>query len=389
MRVAMVSSDNSKIVRRGGKHIHQDLLERGLRHIGVSVETFYPEVILSKFDFFKKLLKTDPLSIFSKKKRVIANTNRLLRFFSNLQLSMFDLVHCHDVIAVQGVNHENIILTLHGYLAKEAVNYMGDKYSQKVKKEVHDFLADVEKSAMRKAKHIIVVDSRIKSYVIDELNYSAENVTVLYNAIDTDLFTPVDEQEKIKLRQKLKIPVDAFIVLVPRRYVKKNGVLYAAEAFSKIKSHDFFFVFAGGGHLKKELEKLLENNKNKLILDSIPNETIHEYYKASDVVLIPSVSSDGVEEATSLSMLEGMACGKVTICSSIGGMKEVVKHSENGLLIEQASPKSIIESIIFVKENYASLETLRRNARNYVVKNHSYIEHAKKVYEIYQRVNKK
>jgi glycosyltransferase involved in cell wall biosynthesis len=105
------------------------------------------------------------------------------------------------------------------------------------------------------------------------------------------------------------------------------------------------------------------------------------------VILVPSITSkEGVEEATSLSMLEGMACGKVVICTPVGGMKEVVKHMENGILIEQKNPDAIVDAIVFAKEHYGDLEKIRETAREYVVKHHSYLEHAKKVLEIYLKV---
>ncbi|HEY8543272.1 MAG TPA: glycosyltransferase family 4 protein, partial [Pseudothermotoga sp.] len=105
------------------------------------------------------------------------------------------------------------------------------------------------------------------------------------------------------------------------------------------------------------------------------------------VVLVPSITSkEGVEEATSLSMLEGMACGKVVICTNVGGMKEVIEHMENGILIEQKNPDAIVEAVEFVRKHYDNLEKLREAARDYVVKNHSYLEHAKKILKIYSKV---
>jgi glycosyltransferase involved in cell wall biosynthesis len=85
-------------------------------------------------------------------------------------------------------------------------------------------------------------------------------------------------------------------------------------------------------------------------------------------------------------MLEGMACGKIVICSNVGGMKEVIKDGKNGFLIEQKSEESIIEKLVYVKDNYDKLEEIRKMAREYVIQNHGYIEHAKKVLEVYEKV---
>lgn len=392
MKIAILSNDNSKVIQRGGKHIHQNLLERGLVELGHDVHVFYPPVTTSKrISIIKKiisnpLLLSNPLvgrSIYFWLRRQF---KRRIEFFSSLNLSEFDIIHCHDVISLYPIKHPNTILTLHGYLARETINYLPSGISDKNKREIFNFHLEIEKKALPNAKHIIAVDSRIKEYVVQEFNYPLKRISVVYNAIDTTLFSPVTDKAKISFRKKLKLPTRSFIVFVPRRYVKKNGVDYAAKAFSKLRSSDYFFIFAGGGPLKQDIIKTLKKNTNVLILDAVPNHKVHEYYKAADVVLIPSVTSDGIEEATSLSMLEGMSCGKVTICTKIGGMKEVVKHMKNGILIEQKNVNAIINAINYSKENYNNLSTLRQKAREYVVKNHSYLKHAEKIVEIYNFV---
>lgn len=385
MKIAILAFDNSKVINYGGKHVHQELLERGLLKLGHEVKTFYPPIETRKWVRRIKIVLSNPASLFSYYVRFKKIFHMKLRFFSSLKLDDFDIVHCHDVGSLYNIDHPSTVLTLHGYLAREAVNY-SPNISEKDKRKIFDFCMQIEKSAVKKAKHIITVDSRLKNYVIQEFGYPEDKITVIYNAVDTELFKPVTNEEKILLRGKLGLPKDAFIVLVPRRYVKKNGVDYAARAFSKIKSNDYLFVFAGRGPLKSEIQEILKDNSNVLILDAIPNVDIHKYYKAADLILIPSVSSDDIEEATSLSMLEGMACGKVVVCTNIGGMKEVVKHMENGILIEQKNIDAIIETLQYVKGNYDELSQLRQRTREYVVKNHSYIEHAKKIVEIYEKV---
>lgn len=95
-----------------------------------------------------------------------------------------------------------------------------------------------------------------------------------------------------------------------------------------------------------------------------------------------------VEEATSLSMLEGMACGKVVICSNIGGMKEVVKNGQTGILVPQKSPEDIAKAIGSIKRNPELRAEIGYNARKYVEENHGYISHAKKFIQIYGSVIK-
>lgn len=393
MKIALVWADNSKLIKIGGKHVHQNLLEKALKQLGHEVETFYPIPFghLNTKDKLKAVIETvvsSPIKTLDSSFRVFKYKTVMQyywRFFENLDVRDFDVVHAHDVVAAGAVVANKLVLTIHGYLAKEALNY-SDIKDERAKRKIYEYLVKIEKHGVARAEHIIAVDTRIKNYVVNELGYPAEKVTVIYNAVDTDRFVPVTEEEKRKIRKTLGLPTEKLIVFVPRRYVDKNGVHYAARAFSKMNDMDFFFIFAGDGPLKGLVEEILKGKENAMVLGPIANDHVHRYYQASDVILVPSITTEeGVEEATSLTMLEGMACGKIVVCTKVGGMKEVIKDGENGFLIDQKSEDAIVEKLLFIKNNMNQLEELKKNARHCAEK-HGYIEHAKTVLQIYKKV---
>lgn len=390
MKVAIISTDNSIKVKSGGKHVHQELLFKGLMKLGLRVQRIYydPDFnfrfilrvqgINCSLDFIKYALRSLAIKL---------NFMNIIRFFKEQSYSDYDVIHAHDVLAASGANSSNLILTVHGYFAREVFD--NSRYLKLDKdRSLFEWLFEIEKIGISKARKIIAVDNRIKKYLMTELNIPKEKVIVLPNAIDDTKFIPVSDKEKSILRKKLGIPKDAFVVILPRRFVPKNGVIYAVKAFSELTSEDYFFVIAGRGFLKNDILKILKGNKNFILIENLSNDQIVEYYQASDMVLIPSVTSNDIEEATSLSMLEGMACGKVVVCTNVGGMKEIISHMENGILIEQKNVQAIKDIIVFVKKNYNRLDNLRKNAREYVVKKHGYMNCAKRILDIYKEVIK-
>ncbi|MGQ9856722.1 MAG: glycosyltransferase family 4 protein [Fervidobacterium sp.] len=391
MNISIISVDNSKQIKLGGKHVHQELLERGLKDLGHKVTVFYPPVETNVFKHRISLLMFSLVNtkyLFSSRLRILstkANILRFIRFFKKIDYDGFDIVHSHDVVSAYGVDVQNLVLTIHGYFTRELFDY-SRKFEIHTDKDLYEWLMNIEREGIKKAKRIIAVDSRIKDYLINEFGVDEERISVIYNAIDDKAFAPVNDDEKRGIRKRLSLPEDAFIVLLPRRFEPKNGVLYAAEAFSKLKGSEYFFVIAGSGSLKDEMIQILKGNRNYVLLEALPHEKIIDYYKACDMVLVPSVTSNDIEEATSLSMLEGMSCGKVTVCTKVGGMKEVIKHMENGILIEQKDVQAIIDAIKYVKENYEHLDYMRKNAREYVVENHGYLNYAKRIIDIYKEV---
>jgi len=390
LNVLIASYDNSKRINFGGKHVHQELLEMGLKQLGVKVETLYPDVMKASqklrialthpLDALKYLLKY-PVGAGIYKDYVAT----ILSDFRRVSLDAYDVVHAQDVLALSVLpEHRHFLLTLHGYVARETVNYI--TFDNEGREEIFSWLKDIEKNAVARAEAIVTVDSRLKQYVTAELSVPEEKITVIYNAVDTLRFVPVNSEEQKKIRTKLHWPADAFVVLIPRRLVPKNGVVYAARAVRLLPMDKFFFVFVGEGPEKEAIREIVKNQTNVRLLDPVPNSEMVFYYQGADVVLIPSVTSDGIQEASSLSMLEGMSCGKVVVCSNIGGMKEIVEDGVTGLLVEEKSPEAIAEKLLMLESEANTVTRIGEQARRYAEENHSYLRHAEKFLELYAKL---
>jgi glycosyltransferase involved in cell wall biosynthesis len=83
-------------------------------------------------------------------------------------------------------------------------------------------------------------------------------------------------------------------------------------------------------------------------------------------------------------MLEGMACGKIVICSSIGGMREVLQDDVTGYLVSERNPEEIAGKINSILKGSVDIESMGRRAREYVVEHHSYIPHAVLIRNVYE-----
>jgi len=381
MRTLITSTDNPYIAKLGGKHIHLLLLEQGLREIGVEVVTLYynPK---SLREFIKRsilLLLGDKYGYKFKLKWMI---NYLRR---HIPENAFDIIHSHDVLSLISTAEkpQKKVLTLHGYFARENIEFMK---SEKNREELYPYLLQFEREGVENADYVITVDQRLKEYIISEFNYPADKISVMHNAVDTNLFKPVSEKEQKKLKKIFGFSEDNPIVLVPRRLVEKNGVIYAVQAMKHIKNGKVRMIIAGDGPEKDKIVKEAGGDDRIRFAGLIPHSKIAPYYMMADIILIPSITSHGVQEATSLAMLEGMACGKVVICSNIGGMHEIIQHMRNGILTKEKDSESIADAVETVVENKKLKMELGSGARDHVLKNHSYVVHARKVVEIYNNV---
>ncbi len=388
MKVVLCSLDNPYRIQVGGKHIHLLLLERALRMYGLDIHTLYydptdsMEILREAVTSYATVLLPESLRIVTKQWSRLKG--HVFFFRRHLGAGRFDIVHAHDVVALEAADwSQKTVLTIHGYFAREMLDSLEE--TNPSKSPLYFLYHKIENSAIWKADHVIAVDSRIRDYVVSEFSYPRSKISVIYNAIDTDRFVPVNRGDQRKTKSMLGFGEDNFIVLVPRRLVKKNGVIYAARSMEYVRDRRVRMIIAGDGPEMSSVLRETRDDKRIILVGAVPHERFVEYCMAADVLLIPSITSHGIQEATSLAALEGMSCGKLVISTDIGGLREIVSNGR-GLTVDEKNPLSIAETICRAQANDVDIEEIGRCARQYVLENHSYIAQANKVIDVYKKI---
>ena len=135
------------------------------------------------------------------------------------------------------------------------------------------------------------------------------------------------------------------------------------------------------------MERIVAENhleENVRLLGGQGPDAIRQLYRLTDIVLVPSVHSENVEEATSLSALEAMASGRPLIAGAVGGLAEMVVDGENGLLVP-ADAKALAAAILRLAAAPELGLRLAAAARHYVVEKHSHLRAAAAYVEVYRR----
>ena len=81
-------------------------------------------------------------------------------------------------------------------------------------------------------------------------------------------------------------------------------------------------------------KEILENGlANRVVFVNPTHNNISDYMNASDVIVIPSVSTNTWSEQFGRVAVEGLACGKLVIASNSGFLPYIIK--DKGILFEQ------------------------------------------------------
>lgn len=304
------------------------------------------------------------------------------------QTTSYDIINAQDPFATLASVATGIptVSTVHGYLAYEAVSRgaVHEKSPETAK------LHEIEKKAYQQTLKNITVDKRIQQYILEKAQREAKAIS---NFIDVASFK-VDKQNKAVTKNKLGFSSHQKILFVPRRLTRKNGVHMPLAVLKDVlkKEPNTCLVYAGTGEEFKNLEN--EANKNGLtehvvFLGAVPHQKMKDYFSIADIVLVPSIHSAGVEEATSISALEAMASGTPLIASRIGGLKEIVSHETDGLLVEEQNPLALTSAILTLLENPSLGERYAEKARRKIEEHYSHLSAATIYEQIYNEMKRK
>lgn len=136
------------------------------------------------------------------------------------------------------------------------------------------------------------------------------------------------------------------ILLFVGRLVETKGVANLLKAYALL-SEDLrvrteLWIIGDGEEIER-LKSLAINyriNDKVVFLGRLPNDKLPDYYAAADIFVSPSMI-----EGQGVTFLEALASGVPIICSNVGGIGEIIKHGETGLLVSPNDVHELSEAI--------------------------------------------
>ena len=153
---------------------------------------------------------------------------------------------------------------------------------------------------------------------------------------------------------------ERLVGIVGRLFPIKNHRLFleAAAVVARAEAHARFIV-VGDGILRPELEACArELGIGDRVLFTGWRRDLPRIYADLDVLV---VSSDN--EGTPVAAIEAMASGCPVVATSVGGVPDVIRHGETGILVPPRSPRELAEGISAVLQDQALRAGLGEKAR--------------------------
>ncbi len=243
-------------------------------------------------------------------------------------------------------------------------------------------------STLKHADKIIATTSLYaKNSII--LSKFSEKIEIIPNGVNVNHFQPGTSSKMT--RELLNLEKDTKVITFVGRLVRYKGIPYLLKAIPSILNQikNCQFLIIGDGPLRRSLEeftKKLKISDNVKFLGSIPNFNLPLIYSVSDIFVLPSISSS---EGFGIVLIEAMSCEVPVIASNVGGIPNVIKNNETGLIIKPRNSFEIKNSIIKLLENEKLRKQMGKNARKHVLKNFSFDKTARSTLNLYENLLRK
>ncbi|MFA6393750.1 MAG: glycosyltransferase family 4 protein [Patescibacteria group bacterium] len=209
---------------------------------------------------------------------------------------------------------------------------------------------------------LFIAPSRFIKNIIVSSGIKEEKVKVINNFVNQESWkAPAGNEKKDYL-------------LYFGRLSKEKGIdtLMEALVIAKTRGLNLKLKIAGSGPDKENLElriKNLELNDSAELLGPKYGDELKRLIIGAKAVIIPSLWPENMPFA----LLESLAAGKIVIASNIGGIAEIIKHGQNGLLFKTGSADDLAAKLTELDagenlkiETNAAKTVKGMNAENYM-----------------------
>lgn len=212
---------------------------------------------------------------------------------------------------------------------------------------------------------IIAVSEAVKKFNVNTTGISAEKIFVMHNCLDLE--RSKSRMDRAQVRRDLGIGPDECVVghVGTLRREKGHDLLLRAHA-SIQKRRASKLLMVGDGPIKQELHELAEELG---IVDSVifagQRLDVPDLLQSMDIFAFPSRN-----EALGIALLEAMLNGLPVVATQVGGIPEIVKDNDTGVLIPAEDSEALAEAIVRLSTNPKERFRLGCAAKKYVKRYH-------------------
>lgn len=292
-------------------------------------------------------------------------------------LSGYDILHTHGVranflgrLAARGTSLP-VVSTVHSLLSLD--------YPHPVSRLLNSLC---ERYTRGMTDHFIAVSAFLAA-ALEKEGVPREKVSVVYNGI-----APAngDAGMEATLRERFSLPKDVPLIVAVGRLHRVKGHRYFIAAAAQVLERypQARFLVVGSGPERASLESLVAKLglSGKVLFTGFVAD-IRKHYGEFTLLVLSSLS-----EGLPLTVLEAFLSGTPVVATRVGGLPEVIREGETGILVPPADAGALAAGICRVLDDPAAARAMATRGRELVEREFSARRMAAETLAVYRRVLK-
>ncbi len=223
---------------------------------------------------------------------------------------------------------------------------------------------------LKQHQHIdrLVVTASIMWRRFVRWGFPEEKLVLIPLGVDLQYFSPASTEERLKMRRLLEIPEEAVVIgsfqkdgsgwgegLEPK--LIKGPDIFVKAVLQLAKNHPVHCLLTGParGFVKRQLERGGISYTHHFLKNPL---AVAQYYAALDLYLVTSREEGGPK-----AIVESMAKGVPLISTKVGMAPDIIRHGENGFLLDIDDVDGIVETSEQVLHNKSQTQKMTNNAQ--------------------------
>lgn len=331
------------IIASSGGSLESELKNNGLKHFYVDLKT--------KFEFGPKVFKAVPV------------------LSGIIEREKIDIVHAHSrvsqVASARASRREGVhyVSTCHGFFKPRLSRKIYDTWGEKV----------------------VAISNAVKDHLEKDFNVKPPRIELIHNGIDMEKFSSAFSYDEIASLKKVAGLGEGPVIGTMARLSPVKGQRFLIEAIRRVvlKNSNVQCLIIGSGPEETALKELAREAglEGRIKFTGFLHKTAPLYLACMDIFVLPSL-----EEGLGIALLEALASGKSCIASDVGGIRDIIRNGENGILVPAADGQAIADAISRLLSDTALRAKLGENGRKCVEKYFSLPLMAEKMKNFYEGV---
>ncbi|MCM8831245.1 MAG: glycosyltransferase family 4 protein [Candidatus Omnitrophica bacterium] len=201
----------------------------------------------------------------------------------------------------------------------------------------------------------IAISKSVKDHLIKDFNIGEDKIVLIYNGIDIERFLP-----KKKDASLYGFSQDDILLGMLGRISQEKGHFLAVQALKELLTEypNVYLLICGWGRLVNDLVDFLDKLGIRERVRFFYAEA-EEFLDILDILLVPSK-----KEGFGYTIIEAFAKGVPVVGFNVGGIAEIIRHKQNGILFYEYDYKALKEAIKLLLKEPSLKNKIIKNAKN-------------------------